>query len=41
MMMIPCFFIVQPNATTTNGDPSEPLMDANIIVEGGAEMETP
>jgi len=41
MMMILCFFIVQPNATTTNGDPSEPLMDMNVIVEGGAEMGTP
>ncbi len=41
MLMIPCLFIVQPNSMTTNGDPSEPLTDVNVIVEGGAEMETP
>jgi hypothetical protein len=39
--MIPCLPIARPNAVTADGNPSEPNMDAKIIVEGDAEMETP
>jgi hypothetical protein len=40
-MMIPCLSIARPNATTADGDPSEPHTDANAIVEGDAEMKNP
>jgi len=41
MTMIPCLSIAPPNTVTADGDPSEPHMDVNAIVEGDAEMKTP
>jgi hypothetical protein len=38
---IPCLAITWPNTATTDGDPREPLTDANAIAEGDAETETP